>query len=290
MEPLTIVLVVIGVILLLVSLYLLRSGGDFETSINTRLNRAWRRLVFFGGTVRRLKHFPFVTWGREEPLVSIDEVFEAMKLVRPGDIGLHTEKWCLSNVAIPGFMKHAWIHINESDDVSKVKIIEAVAQGVVLRSAYYPIHCDYAIILRPKNVSREDINKACLKAEKIVGCKYDASFKFDIEEELAIFGEGEKGIEAAREREIQVANLGAEWDGGFSCTETVSFAWWHKRKELGIERKKARGKQVILGDSLINDNFEIVWMSKSVTPEIAKEYGLDVEAVCKIKEVLSKSK
>jgi hypothetical protein len=183
-------------------------------------------------------------------------------------------------------MKHAWIHINESNDISQVKIIEAVAEGVLERTAFIPIFSDYTIILRPKNVTKEEIDKACNKAKKIVGCKYDANFEFDIEEELKIFGE--RDIEAVKERDMQISGLKAEWDGGFSCTETVSYAWWHKRKELYIRRQKARGKMVILGDSLINDNFEIVWMSKSVTPEKALKLGLSKAGTDRIKKAREK--
>jgi len=267
-------------------LYILRSGRDYDIGLKTRLHRAWRRIVFWGGDIRRISHFPWITWDTSERLISAEEALTIMKLIKAGDIGIHREKGFLSNLAIPGFMIHAWIHINESEDLSRLEIVEAISEGVKKRSALYPIYSDYCIILRPKNVTKEDINQACAKALKIVGCNYDVDFKFDIEEEIKIFGE--KDIESQKEREILSTNLKAEWDGGFSCTETVSFSWWHKRKELQLFRQKARGKQVILADSMINPQFDIIWISKSVTPEVAAKFGLGEMGIEMIKDWCSK--
>jgi hypothetical protein len=280
-------------------LYVTRSGGDYDRKVRTRLHRAYRRLVFWLGDIRRIGHFPWITWDVHQHGVEYDEALSALPHVRPGDVGLHLDRGYLSNMAIPGFTKHAWIHVDgparftgadgvERTDVTGMQIVEAVSEGVVRRSALYPIRSDYTLILRPRDASREEIDHAVEKAKRIVGCQYDADFKFDIEEELEHFGApGENRSEVdedLRELDVVSTNLGAEWDGGFSCTETVSFAWWHKRRALRLFRKPARGKMVILADDMINNGFEIVWLSESVTPEFARKRGLGEEGVEMIRE------
>jgi hypothetical protein len=252
--------------------------------------------VFWGGDIRLLGCFPYITWDVHEHLVEYDEAMQALPLIRAGDIGLHRDRGYLSNLAIPGFMKHAWVHINSpvieggACDITKMQIVEAISEGVVKRHALFPIRSDYVIILRPKNTTKEEIKKAVRNANKIVGCRYDASFDFDIEDELKMLEtRGPNGIVGLAEDKLELnrikVNTLAEWDGGFSCTETASFAWWHKRKQLKLFRTWARGKQVILADQLINNGFDIVWMSKSITEEVAKQLGLSEEGVEMIKEL-----
>jgi hypothetical protein len=293
------VLIAAGAGLVAWLLHITRSGGDHDTGTRTRLGRAYRRLVFWAGDIRRISHFPWITWDVHQHLVEYDEAVRALPEVRPGDVGLHRDRGYLSNLAIPGFMKHAWIHVDgpvsctdaagaPRADTTALQIVEAVSEGVVQRSALFPIRSDYTIILRPREVEPRQVERAVAKARQIVGSRYDAEFRFDIEEELEHFGApGEDRQQAAEdldEIDAITTNLAAEWDGGFSCTETVSFAWWHCRRALRLFRKPARGKMVILADDMINGGFEIVWMSDSVTPEVAAELGLGEEGVQMIRE------
>jgi hypothetical protein len=299
----TLIIVLIGVVFIGLGwlLYILRSGRDFETSLRTRCHRAWRRIVFLVGDIRKLDSFPYVTWDVHEHEVEYDEAMEALCYVKAGDVGVHRDKGYLSNCAIPGFMKHAWVHVTdpvklqslndrEHYDTTKTEIVEAISEGVVRRHALYPIRSDYVIILRPKDANANDIVKAVKKANKIVGCEYDADFKFDIEEELARFkdttGNIDKLAEEKNEFTRTVTNIKAEWDGGFSCTETASFCWWHLRDKLRLYRIEARGKKVILADQFINGGFDIIWMSKSVTPEVARKLGLGEEGILMITEYI----
>lgn len=293
------IIIAITIICFIWLLYLLRSGRDFDKSIKGRCHRAWRRIVFFGGDIRRLGSFPWITWDVHEHEIGFDEAMEALYHIKAGDVGVHRDKGYLSNFAIPGFMKHAWVHItdpitiNGHYDTTSVQIVEAISEGVMRRHALYPIRSDYVIILRPKEASANDIIKAVKKANKIVGCKYDADFKFDIEDELKRFkdttGDVDQLIKEKEEFTRTVTNIKAEWDGGFSCTETASFCWWHQRDKLRLFRIEARGKKVILADQFINGGFDIVWMSKSITPEIAKAFGLGEEGVLMISEFRKKN-
>jgi hypothetical protein len=293
-------LIALGALALLWLLYITGSGGDHDRGLKTRLGRAWRRIVLWGGQVRKLGHFPWVTWDVSEHLVEYEEAQSALPEIRPGDVGLHRERGYLSNLAIPGFMKHAWLHMNGAQrfgvpggrqlfDTGAMEIVEAVGAGVLRRAALYPIRSDYTVILRPKGVTPASVRWALEKSRRIVGCQYDTDFKFDIEEELTHFQSDAvptEGDLAGRRAEMEafLDNLRAEWDGGFSCSEAVSFAWWHEQKKLNLYRQPMRGKQVIPPDAFLNRGFEIVWMSESVTPELAAELKLPEEGVGMIRE------
>lgn len=282
--------------------YITRDAGDCRTGFRNRYNRAWRRIVFWFGDIYRLDHAPYISFGHAEPQLDYEDAEEAFPLLRAGDVGLHREEGAASNLAIPGYMKHAWIHVNAPNDglsfdscemcydTRHMRIVEAVSEGVLKRHPHWPFDSKYIIILRPKHVSNSDIKRAVEKAEKIVGAEYDADFKFDIEDELERFGVKERDIADQLEAAKNLQQLHAEWDGGFSCTETVSFAWWHKRKELGLFRTLARGKEVILADSMINRGWDIVWMSRHVNVKDAKALGLSEEGILMIDEYLKKNK
>jgi len=239
------------------------------------LNNIYRKLVFTAGDIRRIHSFPWVTLDVHQHRVRFEEILEALPLIKYGDIGIHRDEGYLSNIAIPGYMKHAWIH-TEDGNVEPM-IIEALSEGVVHHSAVYPMYSDYTIILRPKRVSAAERRGACLKAHKIKGVRYDHDFKFDIEEELDHYHGNEKE-DAEHDLEAGQTHL-QKFDYGFSCTEVVGFAWWHKREKLGIYREKQRGKNVLLADTFMNGGWEIVWASESVTVESAIKLKLHEEGI-----------
>jgi len=238
------------------------------------LDDIYRRIVFFVGDIRKIHSFPWITWDVHQHKVRLEEIMEALPLIRYGDIGIHRDEGYCSNLAIPGFMKHAWIH---TEDGQNPLIIEAVSEGVIKRSAVYPMYSDYTIILRPKDVDEDSRAGACLKAEKIVGTRYDHHFEFDIEEELEFY-KGQDIDKAAED-----LDSGKRWirkyDHGFSCTEVVSFSYWHEREKLRIWRTKRRGKNVILADTFLNGGWDIVWASESVTVDIAAKLKLHEEGI-----------
>ncbi len=196
---------------------------------------------------------------------------QALPLIQYGDVGLHRDAGYLSNAFIPGFMKHGWIHI--WDMPSRPRIVEAISDGVVESNAIKPMFSDYTIILSPKGVSDAERKGACLKAERVVGVGYDPFFNFDIEEELAFYTGSD--LEGARqEKENWLKNA---YTYTFSCTEVVSYAWWHKREELKIKRTRRFGRETITADDFMNDAWRIKWLSASVTPEAARKMGLHDE-------------
>jgi len=242
----------------------------------------WRNLVFFVGDIRRLHAFPWVTWSVHEHKVDYDEVLEVLPLIQYGDVGIHRDAGYLSNIAIPGFMKHGWIHVKDGLEIPA--IVEAISEGVIQRNAMYPIFSDFTIILSPKNVSDLERKGACKKAKFMLGQKYDVNFEFDIENNIKYY-KGENVEKAEEHLRLGEENL-KSFDGAFSCTELVSYSWWHKRDDLRLFRKKSRGKSVILADDFLNDGWEIKWMSQSVSIESAKKMGLHEEGLLMIEEYI----
>ncbi len=248
------------------------------------LNNVWRQVIFFLGDIKRLNAFPWVTWSKHENLVSYEELLPVIPLIEYGDIGLHRDRGYLSNLAIPGFMKHSWIHVQ--DGIECPEIVEALSEGVVRRSPLYPMHSDYTIILTPRetlDVTDEQRKGACLKAKQIEGKPYDHNFIFDIEEELRYY-RGQKSDKAKEHLNIAQDQV-QSFDYAFSCTEVVGYAWWHCREELGIFRTNRMGKSVILADTFLNRGWRIKWASQSVTVDAAKSMGLyDEESLLLIDE------
>lgn len=239
----------------------------------------WRRLVFFFGKIRSLNHFPWVTWAEIDYSISYDEIMNITDKIQFGDVGLHRHDHYLQNIAISGFMIHAWIH---TEDGFTGKIVEAVSEGVLHRNYLYGMHSDFTVILRPKNVTENERKGACLKAKQIVGSKYDPDFKFDIEKEIEYWSGKDKEDAVAHLREGQ--EYMQHFEPAFTCTEVAAYSWWHRREDLRLYRTERLGKTVILADTFLNNSWEIVWMSNSVTPEVAKDLGLGEEGVLMIKK------
>ena len=134
----------------------------------------------------------------------------------------------------------------------------------------------------PKNVTDEERKGACKKAKSVIGEQYDVDFKFDIEEELKYYTGTHK--EDAKEDLYESQKHIKKFDHAFSCTELVSYSWWHKREDLRLYRKKRRGKSVIVADDFLNGGWDIRWLSKSVTPDMANKFNLHEEGLSMIEE------
>jgi len=234
------------------------------------IRKIYRNSVFFVGDIRR-EHCPLgFAWGKYEHLIDYDEAALAMRKAGVGYIGLHRNRGDLSNIAISGFMKHAWIHGNTD-------IIEAVSEGVLIRNPLHAFMSDYAVILRPR-ISENARKEAWNRAGMMLGCPYDDQFKFDLEDEERIF-HGEK--------EVALANM-KKFGLGVSCTELVALAYAGHRRELGLYRTKMGKRQVVLPDQYLSTHFEIVWASRHTTPETAAKLGLYEEGCAMLKEYWNK--
>lgn len=300
------------IIIIFLAWFLWISRGTNDADPNTlsyRLHRAWRRLAFWAGDVRLdwqwyfgIIPLPLISWVHHEPFVSIGELLEVCKKLKKGDVMLATKfGYVFSNMAIPGCFKHAGIIVEESNtgevitglddrgrptldlvyDPSNVALVEAVSEGVCFRHPLYA-RGDRMIFLRPKHMDDDERDHAADLAKRFVGCKYDASFKFNIAEELNHFKatDNEEFSERALELQRIMKNSTSEFDIAFSCTEVVAAAWWFRCKQLGIFRKMIRGRLCIVADQFVNRDFSIIWTN--VATNEAEKAGLSEEGVREI--------
>jgi hypothetical protein len=229
------------------------------------LRDIYRKFIFLAGDVRREHCIGGFAVGSYEHLIDYEEALFSNLFGCEGYIGLHRNVGDLSNIALPGFMKHAWIYLGGHN------IIESVSEGVINRNFLYPTMSDYVVILKP-NVPIDAMQIAVERAKMMVGCPYDDKFKFDIEVVDELFKDKETALDNMKQFEL-----------GVSCSELVSLCYVGHRRALGLYRTKLGKREVILPDSFISTHFEIVWASKETKPEIAKELGLPEEG-CKMIE------
>lgn len=240
--------------------------------MNKTLTNIKREVIFGLGNIRREHCLGGFAWGKFEHLISIEEAKKMVARAKPGYIGLHRNRGDLSNTGIKGCFKHAWLHVE--DDM----IIEAVSEGVLHRDALYPlIESDYAVILKPA-ISKVARAEACRRGHTIEGCLYDEGFEFEWTRPDKYFAD-KKTAEANMKKYCK-----------FSCTEAVGFCLAGNRRKLGLFRVEVMNKQVIMPDNYMKVTFEIVAMSKSLTPEIANELGLHEEGVTMIEEFIGRRK
>jgi hypothetical protein len=235
-------------------------------------------LIFWFGDVRKLGSFPWVTWASKDHLISHRDARNGSEVSMPGDIGLHRDMGYLSNFGIPGAFKHAWVCVENN------YCVEALSEGVIKRDEIAPLLSDYAVILRPNEVTQDDISETVARANALVGNEYDANFQFDFEASNSMFKK-----DAERDFNIGAAeNLkGGKIHMAFSCTEVAGFSWFHKARQLRIFRNIHAGRPAVIADDFFKMNFNVVWASQSVTPEWATSIGLHEEGVQKIKDYWS---
>jgi len=68
------------------------------------------------------------------------EVIEVLPLIKYGDVGIHRDAGYLSSIAIPSFMRHGWVHVD--DGMAGSEIVGAISEGIVLEYSIYPIFSD----------------------------------------------------------------------------------------------------------------------------------------------------
>lgn len=222
-----------------------------------------KKLIFFAGDVHREKAIGGFAWGSrdKERQISFEEACEALDAAEVGYVGLHRNIGDLSNVAIRGFMKHAWLH------TGKNVITEAVSEGVLKRHALYALMSDFVTIGKP-DVSPADMQVAANRIDRLaeIRCQYDDHFCFDLEVEESMFAD----------KDIAIANM-KKYDLGVSCTEAVALGYVGHRRKLGLYRVKLGSREVIIPDNYLTAQFPVFWASKYATPENARKLGLHEE-------------
>jgi len=230
-----------------------------------------RDLIFLAGDIRKEKCPLGFAWGKYPHLIDYDEAMQSLAFSSIGFIGLHRNIGDLSNIAINGFMKHAWLYTGDG-------IVEAVSEGVLNRSSLHGIMSDYAVILKP-SVEYQVRKEAADRAFEMVGCPYDVTFSFDLEIEEELF----------KDKTTAVSNM-QNYGLGVSCSEMVALCYVGHRRELGMFRTDLGKRHVILPDAFMSTHFEVVWASKHTTPENADKLGLHEEGCTLLKEYWEKQK
>ena len=126
-----------------------------------------------------------------------------MPLLRAGDILIERRNWYLSNAFLPGFWPHGALYIGQPKELSDLgvlddpevklhlkatepngydgavhSIIESVSEGVIFNTSEHSMHADYVAILRPRNLSRQQIATAIKQAFRHHHKEYDFEFDF----------------------------------------------------------------------------------------------------------------
>jgi hypothetical protein len=198
-----------------------RSTGQIQARV---LNRTGTRLEQILARVRQDSYTPVYavqsvvsTWigdtrmAEWEPLIRREQILEARKQLRPGDILLERRNWFLSNAFLPGFWPHAALYIGGVEDLERLglirrqdgkwtsehpairehlaeflaaaadgqphTVIESVSEGVILNSLTESLHADYVAALRPR-LSDAQKAQAIVRAFGHLGKPYDFEFDF----------------------------------------------------------------------------------------------------------------
>lgn len=146
-----------------------------------------------------------------EPLIRREQILEAGRQLRPGDILLERRNWFLSNAFLPGFWPHAALYVGRIADLERLglirrdegtwtsdhpairdhlaaylatapdgqdhTVIESVSEGVILNSLTESLHADYVAALRPR-LSDAQKAQAITRAFSHLGKPYDFEFDF----------------------------------------------------------------------------------------------------------------
>ena len=96
---------------------------------------------------------------------------ELLGLLQPGDVLVTRKDHSLTNYFLPGYWPHAALYIGNGN------VIEALADGVRLRSVDSPFAVDAIAAIRP-SLDAAQVDEALLRAHTHIGKPYDFDFDF----------------------------------------------------------------------------------------------------------------
>jgi len=152
---------------------------------------------------------------RKDKYLNTNELIQVRNKILPGDIILRRNDLLVTNIGIPGFWKHSGIYVGDLDKLDdffsglqmlngqlpsdyikenypdiyehmkneKDRIIEAIAEGVVIEPIEHIANTDYLAVLRT-HLEKEDLFKSLLTAFEYLGAPYDYLFDFNNDNEL----------------------------------------------------------------------------------------------------------
>ena len=185
---------------------------------------------------------------RKEKFITDTELIQIKSKLLPGDILLKRNDWQATNLGISGFWTHTGIYTGTLEEMDKyfsdvdslngekfsqklkseneeiyyrlleaeeLEVIEAIREGVTIKSISNIAKVDYFSALRPR-ISKEAKMKAILKAYSFVGCPYDYHFNINSND-------------------------------AFICTEVIKKSF---ESSISFQLEKRMGKNIILPNSI----------------------------------------
>lgn len=131
--------------------------------------------------------FLFFSWRPKEHLfkdssATFHEYTDFVKMVTegkilPGDIFFSSHNGYMSSFTIPGDFSHAGMYVGKTEN-GDYQVVHAMAGGVIEQSIFQATRTDMFIMIRPKNLSLQQIQEAVKRAKSFIGRPYDYIFEF----------------------------------------------------------------------------------------------------------------
>lgn len=157
------------------------------------------------------------------------EDYRSMKaLMKPGDILITSTRGELTTILIPGFWSHNAIVVDENS------CVEAIGLGVVKTDLIdFILTRDYAVLMRPKNMSDEQLQKVADFTISKIGAMYDYEFESDNEQ--------------------------------FYCSELAYRGLKEVDPKFPFELRERMGQMTVVPEDFWRaaDKFDLIWSSKS---------------------------
>ena len=142
-----------------------------------------------------------------QPALPVGVEEELRTLLRPGDVIVNRKEFAMTNYFLPGYWPHAALYLGSPDDLERMglrqheelmprwrrllaldrdeprRVLEAMRDGVCLRSLRNPFRADALTIVRPR-VGDDDIAQAIGRGMQHEGKPYDFDFDFSRSDRL----------------------------------------------------------------------------------------------------------
>ncbi len=162
-----------------ISLLIILSGSSLFNQSSNILYLAKSTLFCWAGDTR-------ITYNNSYP-ISNRQLSIVHQQLQPGDIILTRRNGFISNLFIPGYWTHSALYIGpDAEEYIKNDpcVIEAISEGITLRTLEESLQANAFIIFRPI-VPKEDINVAIENAFSQIGKPYDYDFDFSTHDKLS---------------------------------------------------------------------------------------------------------
>ena len=176
--------------------------GSRVRSVRTHIQRDLLLRAMYGlqRAVSQFLSEKYLQWGHRPALpAQVAEQLRAQLL--PGDVLITRKEFALTNYFLPGFWPHAALYVGQESDMEQLqladefnylswlpafrecgpseegRVLEALKDGVQLRSVATPLSCDAIALLRPR-LTQAEIRSGLARGFRFVGRPYDFDFDF----------------------------------------------------------------------------------------------------------------